>query len=685
MRATPSPWLWCWWPAAVWLAATFLHVPILQGAAGMLLVNLLPGLALLRLWGLADRGSAWVLLGAGTLSPPLVAGAGLAVGFAHGSIERVALPLVALSLVALSLPRRGGSKEQAPDWARADACDRTVIAMGIGLAAVVALGLLNPRLARWSDSWFHAAVFNEILRAGVPVEFPHFAGGPLPYPWFFHVYLVACRPLVHADPFLVMASLNLWTATLWGAAVYVLARAVGLSPKTGVASAVVAFVGVNPAGPLLFLVQGLVGETSGPSVLRQMASDANSVLIALQWYFPMFQATWLGRLWTPTAFNFALASSAFLLALAFETWRAPSWRTTWLFAFGMTLLVHWHTLTALSVAIALAVGGVLAALPRLRDDARGALGALVRLGGGVIVAFAAAKPYLTMVTVGGNNKVMLLALSRLNLVGLVLAGGAVLVMAALAQRELPARARGLWTGLMVGLILPCLFFDLPGEAEEKLFYPMFLVAVAVAGITFERWRRGGFLLRAMAALLVIGGLGTAAITAAGFLGDHRPLREMVDAKHSHRAALYTPDEAAALRWVRERSPREAVFVQPLRPQGTEPILVHGGRRLFLGFADVFYRATFFSTGSRPPIPEKVWSEVQRRDAAQRAVFSDRPLSAEELEFLRTRPWPLYVWCDDSLATGTISPSLRDTAVARVAFATPSVRVLELRMAAPARE
>lgn len=685
MRATPSPWLWCWWPAAVWLAARALHVDVLQGAAGMLLVNLLPGLALLRLWGLADRGSAWVALGAGTLSPPIVAGVSLAVGLAHGSIERVALPLVAVSLVALSLPRRGTSRETVPDWARSDAADRTAIAMGIGLAAIVALGLLNPRLARWSDSWFHAAVFNEILRAGVPVEFPHFAGGPLPYPWFFHVYLVACRPLVNADPFLVMASLNVWTAVLWGAAVYVLARAAGLSPKAGVASAVVAFVGVNPAGPVLFLLQGLVGETSGPAVLRQMASDANSVLIALQWNFPMFQATWLGRMWTPTAFNFALASSAFLLALAFETWRSPTWRTTLLFAFGMTLLVHWHTLTALSIAIALAVGAVLGAIPRLRDDSRGAFGALARLGVSVVLAFAAAKPYLTMVTVGGNNKVMLLALSRLNLTGLVIAGGAVLVMAALAQRELPARARGLWTGMLVGLVLPSLFFDLPGEAEEKLFYPMFLVAVAVAGITFERWRRGGALARAAAAALVIGGVGTAAITATGFLGDRRPLRDMVDAKHPYRAALYTSDEAAALRWVRERSPREAVFVQPLRPQGTEPILVHGGRRLFLGFADVFYRATFFSTGSRPPIPEAVWNEVQRRDAAQRAVFSDRPLTGEELGFLRSRPWPLYVWCDDSLATGTLSPSLRDTAVARMAFATPSVRVLELRMASPARE
>ncbi|MFN8587812.1 MAG: hypothetical protein U0704_08395 [Candidatus Eisenbacteria bacterium] len=680
MSASRSPWLWCWLPALAWLAARVLHVPLVQGAAGVLLVNLLPGLALLRLAGFERRGAAWLWLGAGVLSPPLVGAAALAVGLPHGPIEGVALPLAALSLVVLSLPLPVRGPEP-PEWGKAAPEDRAALGLGVALAAVVALGLLNPRLARWSDSWFHAAVFNEILRAGVPVEFPHFAGGPLPYPWFFHVYLVACRPVVNADPFLVMASLNVWTALLWGAAVHVLARAIGLAPRAALASAVVAFVGVNPAGPLLFLAQGLVGETSGPAVLRQMVSDANTVLIALQWNFPMFQATWLGRLWTPTAFNFALALSAFLLALAFELWRAPSTRTTLLYALGTALLVFWHTLTALSIAIALGVGGLLGALPRLRDDARGALGALLRLGLPIVVGFALAKPYLNRVTVGGDNKVMLLALSRLNLTGTVIAGGAVLLLAGLAWRALPARARGLWTGMMVGLVLPCLCFDLPGEAEEKLFYPMFLVAAAAAGATFERWRHGAWPARAATALLVAGGVGTAAITTLGFLGDHRPLRDMVDTPHADRAALYTPDEDAALRWIRERSPREAVFVQPLRPQGTEPILVHGGRRLFLGFAEVFYRATFFPSGDRPPIPAPVWSEVMHRDAVQRAVFADSAMTADDLAFLRAKPWPTYVWWDDALAGGRLSPTLRDTTVARVAFASPSVRILELRPAA----
>jgi hypothetical protein len=37
-----------------------------------------------------------------------------------------------------------------------------------------------------------------------------------------------------------------------------------------------------------------------------------------------------------------------------------------------------------------------------------------------------------------------------------------------------------------------------------------------------------------------------------------------------------------------------------------------------------------------------------------------------------------VWWDSALAGGRLSPTLADTAVARVAFASPTVRVLELR-------
>jgi hypothetical protein len=684
MRSTRSPWVWCWWLVAAWLAGRALHLPVLQAAAGLVLVDLLPGLALLRLAGFAERGLAWTVLGAGTLSPPLIAAAGLLTGLAHGPIERVAAPLVLLSLVLVSLPRRASGGGAPPEWTRTEPQDRTVLFMGLGLAAVVALGLLNPRLARWSDSWFHAAVFNEIVRAGVPVSFPHFADGPLPYPWFFHVYLVAIRPIVHADPFLLMATLNLWTAFLWGAAIYTIARGFGVTARASVGSAIVAFVGVNPGGPLLFLAQGLVGETAGWATLRQMVSDANAVLIALQWHFPMFQASWLGRLWTPTAFNFALALSAFLLALSCELWRSASWRTTLLFAFGMTLLVHWHTLTALSLAIALAVGATLAALPRLRDDARGALGALARLGGSVIVAFVIGRPYLNLVTLGGDNKVMVLRLSPLNVAGLVISLGAVLALALWAQRALPARARGLWTGLVAGFTIPFLLFDLPGEAEEKLYYPLFLVAAAVAGIAFERLWRGRALARAAAFALIAGGVFNAAITAAGFLGDHRPLREMFDYPHANRARFCTPDEAAALQWIRESSPREAVFVQPLRPQGTEPILVLGGRRLFLGPAEAFYRATFFETSGRPPISLTVWEEVMRRDSVQRHAFSGDSLTAGELEYLRTRPWPVFFWWDSSMAEGRLSPTLRDTAVARLAFATHGVRLLELRPVAATR-
>ena len=136
--------------------------------------------------GVADRGPRVDAARRGHALAPIVAGVSLPSGSRTARSERVALPLVALSLVLCRCCVWRAARVGAGLGARADAADRTAIAMGVGLAGHRRAGLLNLG-SRWSDSWFHAAVFNEILRAGVPVQFPHFAGGPLPYPWFFHV------------------------------------------------------------------------------------------------------------------------------------------------------------------------------------------------------------------------------------------------------------------------------------------------------------------------------------------------------------------------------------------------------------------------------------------------------------------------------------------------------------------
>lgn len=668
MRATLLALVGLWWLAHA------LHVPVVGAVAGMLLLNFVPGAALLRLWGFGGSSLAWRVAGAGALSPPLVAGIGLVAGLAGVSPERMSWPIVAAGVVVLLVAnRKPDDPEESPRF------ERALLGAGAALAAFVAVALLHPRLPRWSDSWFHAAVFHEVQRAGVHPTFPHFAGMPLPYPWFFHLYLVMAAPLVHGDPFILMASVNLWTAVLLPVSFYALARALGMVPRIAIWAPIVGFFGVNPFGGLILLARNVVGETRGLRYLLSELSNADSVQSAMAFHFPGFQSSWLARLWTPSAFNFALVLAAFVLTLLVRFQREPKARTLLLFSVAMAFLLHWHTMVALQLSFGIALGMAFAALARVRTESWRAFGPAIAVAAAMLAAMLVSRPYLNSITLGGSGSVVHLALGRENLAGLVISMGPVLLAALAALTALDERVRPWAAGALAGLAFPMLAFDLPVQSEEKLFWPLFLVVAALGAPTVARLWERGWIPKALLTGMLACSLLTLGFTALGFLGESRPMRTMFDDTQPQRAPFYTPDERAALEWIRTRAPRDAVFLQPLRRVGTEPILVHGERRVWLGFADVFYRATAFETTERAPIPEPVWNELQLRDSLQRRAFSDDSLTAGDLEQLRSRPWPVYVWWDQFLAEGRLSPTLSDTVrVSRLVFESPSVHILQLR-------
>jgi len=667
--------------AAAWLLTRVPGWSALQALFGIPLVFLLPGLAVLRLLGLHERSRLWLLLASGALSLPVLgAAAGLAARVSGARPDALGIPVLLLCAVVLAWPDRAG-RDDAPDLpaeARPARDEGWILALALALAGVVALGFLNPRLAQWSDAWFHAAVFNEVVRAGVPPQYPHFAGEGLPYPWFFHLCLASCRRVVSGDPFLLMALVNLWTALLWGVGIHLLARAAGLTPRAARWSALAGVVGVNPIGSVLALLRSFTGATHGLAVLRASLANANCTMCELAFHFPCFQSGLLSRLWTPTAFNFALVMVALVVLAWLEAWERPRPRALLLFLLSLALLLHWHTLTALHLAVGIAAGTLLGLLARARRDLPGGLLRAVAIGAAAGLACLLARPYLDSVTLGvPSGSMMTPRLVRLNAGGLVFSMGPVALAALIGAWSLAPGRRAPLIGLALGLLVAFLTFDLPGAAEEKLYYPLFVVLAALSGAGIVALLDRGLPGRAAVAVVLLGGLLTAALTAWGFLGDSRPIRDLFS-QQPERAALFTRDEAAALRWVRERSPREAVFLQHRRPNGPEPILVYGERRMFLGPAEAFYRAAFFPKGDEPPAPPAAWRELLHREALQAAVYSERALAPDTLAMLRRYPWPLYAWWDDELEAGRLSPTLRDTSVARVVFASPTVRVLEVR-------
>ena len=667
--------------AALWLLALPTGWSALRVVAGSALALTLPGLATLRLLGLHRRSTLWTLAAAGTLSPPLLAGGLLLVGHHSSHLDLLGVGLLLGCAVVLAWPERrareGSEPPHVPAYAKWMLDDGNLLLLAVIFAGVVILGDMNPWVRQWSDGWFHAAVFHDLARSGVPPDFPHFAGQILPYPWFVHVFLVGLRWWVSPDPFVLLAALNVWAAVLIPLTVVTLGRALGAG--AGARGALIAaMLGVNALGPLILLGKSVIGHTTGLAFLQSAWSDTNAVQIDVSYGFPFFQSNLLARLWTPTAFNLALALAALAMALLAEVWVRPRPRNVTLLGLVLCLTLLWHTLTAYVLAIAVATSVLTAMVSGWKADRIGVLIRAGTLAFAGALAYLAARPFLAMVTLGsGGEQLMHWSFSLSNAWGLALSMGPVALAGLLGLARIDGERRALAIGLTAGLLIPYLFFDLPGTAEEKLYFPLFVLLAGLSGPVLARawaWAPA----RALCVALLLSGLAAAALATWAFTHDHRPLRTLFTADAPPGVSFLTADEAGGLRWVRERSPRDAVFLQYPRPFSNEPILVWGERRLFLGPAEFFYRAIFFPTPGQPPAPAPVWAELQRRDALQAALFSERPLTPDTLDLLRRYPWPLYVWQDTSLAHGRLSPTVAESdTLTRAAFASPSVRVLEL--------
>ena len=71
-----------------------------------------------------------------------------------------------------------------------------------------ALPLANLWWRARADSWFHAAVTEKLLRDGLPVTDPYFAGLRLQYMYFYHAILAACVSLTRIDALHAMIVVN---------------------------------------------------------------------------------------------------------------------------------------------------------------------------------------------------------------------------------------------------------------------------------------------------------------------------------------------------------------------------------------------------------------------------------------------------------------------------------------------
>ncbi len=680
---------------AVWpLAMTFalgvagLFLPgVIGDVAAFVWLGVFPGLALGRLLlpG-APRTTRWIV---GVALAPL---ASACVGWAlvkSGQPLTTAARIAGLGgwfLFAGGEARALGATAPSHDEPPAD---RHAWGWALAAAAFVALPMLLSEWARVrSDSWVHAGIVWEIVERGLPPQDPRFAGLGLNYVWFYNLFialLTALRP--GSSPFTHIATANaVWVATLvWlGSA---LAWTLHRSRAASRLALPLLLVGLNAGALLLWplwLLRATRGEVRGMAEMRRIiaAADWNGVSVMRELSAPF---AWMVNAWDKFMVGTALGYAYLLLALtlwAATRWltdargaadgRPGAWRWLWVVAVASAGMMLFHSVVGLS-AIPVSIGAslLLFALasrePRLGEPRRYLL-----LVTALAAGLAATLPYFRSISRGwdaGQSGVhqQFLHLDIYMPWTLATACGVVLWIAWPALgRVVRARAvAGSWlVAWLIGMTAFAIIVHLPEYNEFKFVWMVFLPLALLAGggaseqLAMIRERSGpvltGVLLFVFLAL-------PALLLQRGFLldrsGDSAPETARADG------------DAACYAWVRDRTPRVAVF---LDHHSRDVLLVEGRRRLLAGTPWGPERAAF---------PREA---LLRRRAVMADLYGPARDLAGDAALLDSLGAPAYVlyraedFATDSTATPPWTALDADTARFERVYATGGRRIYRRR-------
>ncbi len=466
-----------------------------------------------------------------------------------------------------------------------DALPVIVAAMAVAAACVT----LNPVLARHSDAWFHMAVTARVHDTGVPPLDPYYAGMPLAYFWFFHVFLDAVSTALHVAPEWVMAAANVLAAGAFAAALAECAAALGGGAGARRWAAVLGFVGINPQGWLLLLARSLAGPTHGAHEwVRAVGGGSLSVLGDLGWNYTGSIAFWPDKFFVGTAFSVAMPPMVLLAVVAVLAARrgtaAPVTSRRLLIGLAVVSAALAFTLAMMHAVLALATfasfaAALVAAWCGRRDAVarRARFVALASAAAGAVAGLALAGAYLYCLLAGKERApVGTPDLDPRNLWTGLAAGVVVWLLALPVLRHVRDREPG-WLAAVAwpaGTMALAGLLPLPGPNENKFLYPALALAVVLAAPSAAAvWAGGvaryGRAITAVAALVVLAPTPVVGVAA-----------QLLDAGAFAPGRLDpTPDERRCADWMRRETPREAVF---LDGGGRVDILADARRDLLWG-------------------------------------------------------------------------------------------------------
>jgi len=585
---------------------------------------LAPGLLMARL---ASGGRPrFALLSALVASPAILSVLAVLVmlaGFsprAAGSTMLLATAVVALAAWMRSRGGAGASR-------RGDRRELLILA-GLTLVVVVLVAWL-PMTREWwrvrSDAWFHAAVTAQLRDYGLPPEDPYFLGMPLQYMWVYHAVVLTLSWCMQLDPFRVMALFNAQALAGLTVAAWSLAGVFRKSIPHRLAGASTLLFAFNAAFWVLLPVKGVrafIGDVRGWDELARTFTLSPFTYDTARGLMDIYfnQAFFLDKFMVATAFGFALTcyTTAWFAATDYLATRRRG--ALAILAAALIGMLGFHTLVGF-VALVGIFGGVLLMLLFRRQVDPFSTRELLLLLGVSLACFLASTPYLYQVMHLKEREQMIpISFSLRKTASILIPSLFVLVMAVRRRVLFADRSPAARTFLfgVAAVTAFCLAIRLPGpNTYDKpgffVFIPLSILAgFAVADSVLAR--RGRARIAAAAGWLLLFFLPVNAIALAACFNT--PPEEVV-----------TPAETHLSEWVRDNTPRSAVFIDD---HDRVFLLVTGPRRYYWG------RWAYAQQWGYPRL------DMARRYHVRRCLYTSAPLDADALASLGGISEELYV-------------------------------------------
>jgi hypothetical protein len=552
--------------AALVAALCLVPLPFSRLIGFFLAAGVLPGIAMAA----RSRFRLSECIGIGTALSPSVFGVCVVVAMWFGApVPAAAWVAVATSCVLFVALARGATDD--------DAGERRVLAGVFVLVLIAAVMCFALPLAHlwWrarDDSWFHAAVTEKLLRNGLPVTDPYFAGLRLQYMYFYHALLAACVSLTGVDALHAMIVVNAIALVSCASAFNALAGLFSRRAGPRVAATVLWLFGMNGWFYFFYVIRlarAFTGDTHGAATLRQFFpwtptghATAMSLISVEGNQFMFLEKFMLG---TALSLTFSLAASMLFLLLSARrgAWSIRHDAALFLCAAGTMLL---HPFTGITLAAVTAAVLVLLLIVR-SQTARGGP-SYARLLGALVAGAAVTLPYVRTVAPASGSGASMAAVSfqpwfAIGLIADILPALALTlwffrraadhtdtpeVFGARPVDSLTLSGSGLLGVWFIFMLLVALTVDLPVNNETKFSFFLWLPLCVLSAGCFERvwdWRS-----RRYAALLVL----LSATLPLHALYYHHAVRD-------HSTLAISDDERTAYQWIEKNTPRDAVFIE----------------------------------------------------------------------------------------------------------------------------